>query len=52
MADVGMFVAFGNGGAIRIWRKLGFEIVGRLPNAFSHPSRGYIDALVMYKWLD
>lgn len=46
------FVAASNEGAVRLWNKLGFETVGRLPKAFNHPSRGYVDALVMYKWLD
>lgn len=46
------FVASSNEGAVRLWNKLGFETVGRLPKAFNHPARGYIDALVMYKWLD
>ena len=46
------FVATSNEGAIRLWEKLGFEIVGRLPRAFCHPTRGYIDALVLFKWLD
>lgn len=45
------FVAASNEGAVRLWQKLGFDIVGRLPLAFNHPSRGYVDALVMYKWL-
>ena len=45
------FVASSNEGAIRLWRKLGFDTVGRLPRAFNHPSLGYVDALVMYKWL-
>ncbi|MEN8171945.1 MAG: N-acetyltransferase [Chloroflexota bacterium] len=45
------FVASSNEGAIRLWHKLGFETVGRLPKAFNHPSKGYIDALVMYKLL-
>ena len=45
------FVASTNEGAVRLWRKLGFEIVGRLPKAFNHPSKGYVEALVMYKWL-
>ncbi len=44
------FVASTNEGAVRLWEKLGFEIVGRLPQAFNHPSEGYVDALVMYKW--
>jgi L-amino acid N-acyltransferase YncA len=45
------FVASTNEGAVRLWNKLGFATVGRLPKAFRHPTRGYVDALVMYKWL-
>lgn len=40
-----------NEGAVRLWQKLGFEIVGRLPGAFKHPRQGYVDAFVMYKEL-
>lgn len=46
------FVASSNEGAVRLWNKLGFATVGRLPKAFHHPSAGYVDALVMYKWLE
>ena len=45
-------VAASNEGAVRLWSRLGFATVGRLPGAFRHPSRGPVDALVMYKWLD
>lgn len=45
------FVASTNVGAIRLWEKLGFEIVGHLPEAFEHPAEGFVNALVMYKWL-
>lgn len=45
-------VASTNEGAVRLWNKLGFATVGRLPSAFHHPSKGYVDALVMYKWLE
>ena len=45
------FVASSNEGAVRLWNKLGFETVGRLPSAFRHPIKGYVDALVMFKWL-
>lgn len=38
--------------AVRLWTRLGFATVGRLPKAFRSPSSGYVDALVMYKWLD
>lgn len=37
--------------AIRLWRKLGFSVVGTLPRAFRHPSLGFVDALVMFKQL-
>lgn len=46
------FVASTNEGAVRLWNRLGFATVGRLPKAFNHPSKGYVDALVMYKWLE
>jgi ribosomal protein S18 acetylase RimI-like enzyme len=44
-------VAASNEGAVRLWKKLGFEIVGTLSEAFLHPRRGYVDAHVMYKLL-
>ncbi len=37
--------------AIRLWQKLGFDVKAHLPGAFHHPTLGYVDALVMYKWL-
>lgn len=40
-----------NEGAVRLWQKLGFDIVGTLPWAFEHPQEGYVDAYIMYKWL-
>lgn len=46
------FVASSNEGAVRIWHSLGFDTVGRLPKAFNHPVKGYLDALVMFKWLE
>ena len=46
------FVASSNEGAIKLWKKLGFESVGLLPKAFNHPTKGFVDALVMYKWLE
>jgi L-amino acid N-acyltransferase YncA len=42
------FVVSTNEHAIRLYQNLGFEIVGRLPGAFSHPTRGYVDAYVMF----
>jgi ribosomal protein S18 acetylase RimI-like enzyme len=45
------FVVATNERAVRVWQSFGFEIVGRLPGAFNHPSLGYVDALVMYRKL-
>ena len=45
------FVASSNAGAVRLWNKLGLKTVGRLPRAFAHPTQGFVDAFVMYKWL-
>ena len=40
-----------NEGAVALWRKLGFDIVGTLPAAFDHPMLGSVDAHVMWKSL-
>jgi len=45
------FVVSTNEGAIRLWHQHGFEIVGRIPNAFRHARGGLVDALVMYRAL-
>ncbi len=44
-----IFVIGANERAVRLWLSLGFEIVGRLPQAFLHPKLGYVDALVMFR---
>ncbi|ANM32110.1 acetyltransferase [Acidobacteria bacterium Mor1] len=40
-----------NTGAVRLWQKNGFDIVGTLPGAFRHPTEGFVDAHVMFKLL-
>ncbi|TXI89821.1 MAG: GNAT family N-acetyltransferase, partial [Burkholderiaceae bacterium] len=45
------FVVASNTTAVALWAKLGFETLARLPEAFLHPSLGYVDALVMHKRL-
>ena len=44
-------VATSNEGAVRLWQKHGFDIVGTLPGAFHNQRLGYVDAHVMYKTL-
>jgi ribosomal protein S18 acetylase RimI-like enzyme len=43
------FVVSTNESAIALWARLGFEIVGRPPGAFRHPTQGLIDAVVMFR---
>lgn len=45
------FVVSSNVGAVRLWHALGFETVGRVPEAFDHPTLGLVDALVLYRRL-
>jgi ribosomal protein S18 acetylase RimI-like enzyme len=45
------FVVSTNEPAVHLWRKHGFEVVGRLPGAFRHPTQGFVDALVMWREL-
>ena len=40
-----------NTGAVALWQKLGFEIVGTLPEAFKHPTHGYVNSYVMFRAL-
>lgn len=37
--------------AIQLWKKLGFEIIGEIPEAFNHKQLGLINAFIMYKKL-
>jgi GNAT superfamily N-acetyltransferase len=37
-----------NTAAVRLWRSLGFEIVGTVPGAFRSPAHGYVGLHVMY----
>jgi ribosomal protein S18 acetylase RimI-like enzyme len=46
------FVVSTNERAVRLWQACGFEIVGRVPGAFNHPSLGDVDALVMIRSLE
>jgi ribosomal protein S18 acetylase RimI-like enzyme len=46
------FVVSTNEGAIRLWKQLGFKIVGTLPGAFRHPQKGYVDVYVWFRSLE
>jgi L-amino acid N-acyltransferase YncA len=40
-----------NESAVSLWKKLGFAIVGTLPQAFRHRELGLVDAYVMHRFL-
>jgi L-amino acid N-acyltransferase YncA len=41
-----------NESAIHLWKRLGFQEVGRIPEAFRHRDQGLVDALIMHRRLD
>jgi L-amino acid N-acyltransferase YncA len=45
------FVVSTNESAVRLWQRMGFDIVARLPKAFRHSQLGPVDALVMFREL-
>lgn len=45
------FVVSTNESAVKLWQNLGMKIVGTLPGAFRHPTRGFVDVYVMYQKL-
>jgi ribosomal protein S18 acetylase RimI-like enzyme len=45
------FVISTNSRAVTLWQRCGFEVCGTLPGAFDHPTRGKVDALVMFRQL-
>lgn len=40
-----------NGRAVGLWRSLGFQVVGTVPEAFLHPLHGYVGLHVMHRRL-
>lgn len=37
--------------AVALWKSLGFEIIGTIPEAFLHPRKGYVGLHVMHQFL-
>ncbi len=35
--------------AVKLWRRLGFDVVGTIPHGFEHPVLGFVNALVMHR---
>lgn len=45
------FVVKSNEKAVKLWRSLGFEIIGEIPEAFRHIENGLTNAYIMYRKL-
>ncbi|MFD6477203.1 GNAT family N-acetyltransferase [Streptomyces anulatus] len=37
--------------AVKLYRSIGFEVIGTLPEGFSHPTQGYVGLHIMHKAL-
>lgn len=42
-------VVEGNGAAVGLYRSLGFEILGTLPEGFNHPKKGFVGLHIMHR---
>lgn len=46
------FVVSTNKASISLWKKMGFCIVGTIPNAYQHQHLGKVDIYIMYRGLE
>lgn len=40
-----------NTGAVALWRSLGFEVLATVPEAYHHPTHGYVGLHIMHRHL-
>ncbi|GMQ27861.1 GNAT family N-acetyltransferase [Algoriphagus confluentis] len=45
------FVISTNLSAVKLWKSLGFVIIGEIPEAYRHPEQGLVSALLFFKKL-
>lgn len=45
------FVVSVNTVAVKLWKSLGFEVVGTLPKGFNHVDKGLVDVYIMHRFL-
>jgi GNAT superfamily N-acetyltransferase len=45
------FVIQTNNRAVVLWTKLGFKVIGEIPEAYRHPELGMVSALILYRKL-
>lgn len=46
------FVVKSNEVAVKLWKSVGFRVIGEIPNAFRHKTNGPTNAYIMYRELD
>jgi ribosomal protein S18 acetylase RimI-like enzyme len=45
------FVVKSNTSAVALWQRMGFEVIGEIPDAFDHAVHGMTNAYIMYRKL-
>ena len=45
------FVVKSNEAAVRLWKSVGLEVIGEIPDAFDHKQNGLTNAYIMYRKL-
>ncbi len=45
------FVVKSNEVAVKLWKSVGFEVIGEIPDAFRHRTNGMTNAYIMYRKL-
>ncbi len=45
------FVVSSNSNAVALWQKVGFDIIGEIPDAFNHAKYGLTNVYIMYRKL-
>jgi len=45
------FVVSTNTTAVKLWKSIGFEVIGTVPEGFNHATLGYVDSYIMFKKL-
>jgi GNAT superfamily N-acetyltransferase len=40
-----------NAGALQLWRSLGFQVIGTVPQGYQHRTRGLVDVHIMHRML-
>ncbi len=45
------YVVSTNEPAVALWKQLGFNVIGTIPEGFFHPGLGFVDVFIMHRFL-